>query len=192
MVAGTAARRATMWASYRKRATTHSRLDYGVYVCVCTCVCVCVLERDPEKRLLRNRQCTSALTFENLFFLPDTAISYYTQALERDPQNHFLYSNRSAAYAKLQDFWTAERDAQQVILFYFYFSPLFHMICLAQDRPKGYSCFLVSFFFRRSARPRTGPRAIHVLASRSWVRASMRRRGTRMRMRSSSTPRTPK
>jgi preprotein translocase subunit SecY len=45
MVAGTAARRATMWASYRKRVTTHSRLDNGVYmyvyIYVCVCVCVC-------------------------------------------------------------------------------------------------------------------------------------------------------
>jgi tetratricopeptide (TPR) repeat protein len=110
-----------------------------MYIYIYTCVCVCVLERDPEKLLLRNRQCTSALTFENLFFLPDTAISYYNQALERDPQNHFLYSNRSAAYAKLQDFWTAESDAQQVILFDLCFSPLLHMIRLAQDWPKGYS-----------------------------------------------------
>jgi tetratricopeptide (TPR) repeat protein len=114
-----------------------------MYIYIYTCVCVCVLERDPEKLLLRNRQCTSALTFENLFFLPDTAISYYNQALERDPQNHFLYSNRSAAYAKLQDFWTAESDAQQVILFDLCFSPLLHMIRLAQDWPKGYLCFLV-------------------------------------------------
>ena len=85
-----------------------------VRVCVCVCVCVCIGRR-PGETLLSNRQCTSALTLENLYFLPDTAISCYTQALERDPQNRFLYSNRSAAYAKQNEFLTAESDAQQVL-----------------------------------------------------------------------------
>lgn len=37
----------------------------------------------------------------------------FTQAIELDPQNHVLYSNRSGAYASLKDFEHALRDANK-------------------------------------------------------------------------------
>ncbi|XP_041083692.1 tetratricopeptide repeat protein 28-like isoform X1 [Polyodon spathula] len=40
-----------------------------------------------------------------------TAIRLYTEALEADPQNCILYSNRSAAYMKIQDYERALEDA---------------------------------------------------------------------------------
>ncbi|KAH0613497.1 uncharacterized protein H6S33_005383 [Morchella sextelata] len=41
----------------------------------------------------------------------DKAISLFTQAIEVDPSNHVLYSNRSACYASLKDFAGALQDA---------------------------------------------------------------------------------
>ncbi|RXM95856.1 Tetratricopeptide repeat protein 28 [Acipenser ruthenus] len=40
-----------------------------------------------------------------------TAIRLYTEALEADPQNCILYSNRSAAYMKIQEYEWALEDA---------------------------------------------------------------------------------
>ncbi|MBN3271950.1 TTC28 protein, partial [Polyodon spathula] len=40
-----------------------------------------------------------------------TAIRLYTEALEADPQNCILYSNRSAAYMKIQECERALEDA---------------------------------------------------------------------------------
>ena len=39
------------------------------------------------------------------------AIRLYTEALELDPANHILYSNRSAAHVKLKDYERALTDA---------------------------------------------------------------------------------
>lgn len=41
----------------------------------------------------------------------DKAISLFTQAIDLDPSNHVLYSNRSACYASLKDFAGALQDA---------------------------------------------------------------------------------
>lgn len=41
----------------------------------------------------------------------DKAISFFTQAIEIDPNNHVLYSNRSACYASIRDFDGALNDA---------------------------------------------------------------------------------
>lgn len=54
------------------------------------------------------------------------AVNYYTQAIEIDPTNHVLYSNRSAAYAKTNDFAKSLSDAEKTIE-------------LKKDWPKGYS-----------------------------------------------------
>ncbi|KAI5303054.1 Hsp90 cochaperone [Ascosphaera atra] len=45
----------------------------------------------------------------------DTAVAKFTQAIELDPTNHVLYSNRSGAYASQKDFYSALRDAEKTI-----------------------------------------------------------------------------
>lgn len=37
----------------------------------------------------------------------------FSQAIEADPSNHVLYSNRSACYASLRDFEHAYKDAEK-------------------------------------------------------------------------------
>lgn len=56
----------------------------------------------------------------------DEAVTYFTQAIEQDPSNHVLYSNRSAAYASLNQYGKALEDGQQAVK-------------LKPDWPKGYS-----------------------------------------------------
>ncbi|PNH03569.1 Heat shock protein STI [Tetrabaena socialis] len=43
----------------------------------------------------------------------EEAITYFTQAIEVDPSNHVLYSNRSASHASLKDYGAALEDAQK-------------------------------------------------------------------------------
>ena len=45
----------------------------------------------------------------------DEAISFYTDAIELDPENHVLYSNRSAAYANAKRYLQALKDAEKTI-----------------------------------------------------------------------------
>lgn len=56
----------------------------------------------------------------------DEAINYYTEAINLDPSNHILYSNRSAAYAKTAKYDESLQDAEKTI-------------SLKSDWPKGYS-----------------------------------------------------
>jgi len=56
----------------------------------------------------------------------DEAIQHYTEATKLDPNNHILYSNRSAAYAKIGKFRDSLADAEKTIT-------------LKKDWPKGYS-----------------------------------------------------
>lgn len=43
------------------------------------------------------------------------AIKFYTEAIEKDSGNHVLYSNRSAAYAKANQFAESLKDAEQIL-----------------------------------------------------------------------------
>ena len=44
----------------------------------------------------------------------DEAVREFTSAIELAPENHVLYSNRSAAHASLRDFAAAKEDAEKV------------------------------------------------------------------------------
>lgn len=45
----------------------------------------------------------------------EDAIAAYTEAIALDEQNHVLYSNRSAAYAKLLKYEEALKDAEKTV-----------------------------------------------------------------------------
>lgn len=45
----------------------------------------------------------------------DKAIQYFTHAISQDPSNHLLYSNRSAAYCSIKNYFKALEDADQCI-----------------------------------------------------------------------------
>ncbi|XP_071962651.1 uncharacterized protein [Antedon mediterranea] len=45
----------------------------------------------------------------------EEAVKYYTQAIELDPDNHVLYSNRSATHAHLQEYQLSLKDAEKTI-----------------------------------------------------------------------------
>lgn len=53
------------------------------------------------------------------------ALTYYTKAIEEDPTNHILYSNRSVCYYHLNNYENALKDAQSCIKY-------------KSDFPKGY------------------------------------------------------
>jgi len=56
----------------------------------------------------------------------EKAIEFFSKAIELDPSNHVLYSNRSASYASLKQYDDALKDADKTIE-------------LKKDWPKGYS-----------------------------------------------------
>ena len=46
---------------------------------------------------------------------PDEAIRLYSEAIDLDPDNHILHSNRSAAYAKTAKYDLALKDAERTV-----------------------------------------------------------------------------
>ena len=54
------------------------------------------------------------------------AVQFYTEAINIDPSNHILYSNRSAAYAKTNEYEKSLTDAEKTV-------------SLKSDWAKGYS-----------------------------------------------------
>jgi len=53
----------------------------------------------------------AALQLENI----EEAIKYYSEAIELSPDNHVIFSNRSAAYCKDQQYEKALQDAEAAI-----------------------------------------------------------------------------
>lgn len=45
----------------------------------------------------------------------EEAIKHYTNAIELDPTNHVLYSNRSAAYVNISKFEEALKDGEKAV-----------------------------------------------------------------------------
>lgn len=65
----------------------------------------------------------------------DEAVEMYTEAIEKDPQNHVLYSNRSAAYAKKEQFEDALKDAERTIEIKSDWAKVSYRLLVLQARP---------------------------------------------------------
>ncbi|KAL6044683.1 Hsp70-Hsp90 organizing protein 3-like [Balamuthia mandrillaris] len=87
-----------------------------------------VLPEKPQREGAVDEKVTQLKNEGNKAFLAGdwaTAKEKYGQAIELDPANHVLYSNRSACFLKLQDYDASLRDAQKAKQ-------------LAPSWPKGY------------------------------------------------------
>ena len=77
--------------------------------------CILMAEGEDEEYVVRSNeykaQGNEALQAGDY----DNAIKYYTLAIELDPDNHVLYSNRSAVYMKIQHISKALRDAEKCV-----------------------------------------------------------------------------
>lgn len=60
------------------------------------------------------RQCKTFHIFHHCFSLTDHS-DKFSKAIEIQPDNHVLYSNRSGAYASVKNFDKALEDAQKIV-----------------------------------------------------------------------------
>lgn len=65
-------------------------------------------QQQAEDLRLQGNECIKEGNFNE-------AVIHYSHALKQDPQNHFIYSNRSLAFLKLQQYYLAEQDAKLTI-----------------------------------------------------------------------------
>ena len=56
------------------------------------------------------------------------AVIHYTHAAQKDPKNHMLYSNRSLAFLKLQQFYYALEDAKETIKLQPYWAKVLRLV----------------------------------------------------------------
>jgi tetratricopeptide (TPR) repeat protein len=66
------------------------------------------------------------------------AVSFFSQAIELDPSNHVLFSNRSASHASLKDYEAALDDAKKCVSL----KPGMHSVLHARggNDSLGFSC----------------------------------------------------
>ena len=57
---------------------------------------------------LKGNECLTKKDFEG-------AVEWYSKGIQIDPNNHILYSNRSAAYLSMNNFISALEDAEKCI-----------------------------------------------------------------------------
>ncbi|XP_060064127.1 small glutamine-rich tetratricopeptide repeat-containing protein alpha-like [Ylistrum balloti] len=65
-------------------------------------------EEKPEDLKAKGNECVKNGNFSE-------AILHYSHAIKMDPKNHLLYSNRSLAFLKLQQYYYAMEDAKECI-----------------------------------------------------------------------------
>jgi tetratricopeptide (TPR) repeat protein len=76
-----------------------------------SCILIGNLTMDLNFRLDFKEQGNQALKDGNL----ELALSYYTSGIEKTPENHELYSNRSLVFYKISKFEKSLEDAEKAI-----------------------------------------------------------------------------